>query len=74
MRELIKAKQEGWRAVIFFLVQRGEAQAFTPADAIDGEYGRLLREAVASGVEAFACRTLVSPTENRIEKKIPVQL
>ena len=74
LRELIKAKQEGWRAVIFFLVQRGEAELFSPADDIDAEYGRLLRDAVVCGVEAIACRTLVSPTENRVDKKIPVKL
>ena len=51
LRELMRARSEGWRAVIFFLVQRGEAASFTPADAIDPDYGRLLREAAAVGVE-----------------------
>ncbi len=74
LRDLMEAKQEGWRAVIFFLVQRGEAEAFTPADHIDPEYGRLLREAVNFGVEAFAYRTIVSQKENRVEKQIAVQL
>jgi sugar fermentation stimulation protein A len=74
LRDLMEAKQEGWRAVIFFLVQRGEAEAFTPADHIDPEYGRLLREAVNFGVEAFVYRTIVSQKENRVEKQIAVQL
>jgi len=60
--------------VIFFLVQRSEAEAFTPADEVDVKYGELLREAVHSGVEALAYRTVISPSESRIGMKIPVQL
>lgn len=74
LRELMAAVKGGWRAVIFFLVQRGEVEAFTPADEIDVEYGRLLRAAVASGVEPLAYRTLVSPQENLVGEQIPVQL
>ncbi len=72
--DLMEAKQAGWRAVIFFLVQRGEAEAFTSADNIDVEYGRLLREAVSSGVEVLAYRTVVSHEENRVEQQIAVRL
>jgi len=72
LRELLRARQEGYRAVIFFLVQRGEATAFTPADAIDFEYGRLLREVTAAGVEALAYKSVVSPEENRVGARIPI--
>jgi sugar fermentation stimulation protein A len=74
LRELLRARQEGWRAAVFFLVQRGEAQAFTPADAIDPEYGRLLRAAVAGGVEALAYRTLITPEMVTIDRALPVVL
>jgi sugar fermentation stimulation protein A len=74
LRDLVAALQEGWRAVIFFLVQRGEAEAFTPADAIDPAYGLLLRKAVEAGVEALAYRTVVSPTENRLGEPLAVLL
>lgn len=74
LHDLVEARQQGWRSVIFFLVQRGEAEAFMPADGIDAEYGRLLRAAVNVGVEALAYRTLVSHTENRIEKQLAVTL
>lgn len=74
LRDLLAARQSGWRAVIFFLVQRGEATAFRPADAIDAEYGRLLREVAAAGVEARAFRTLVSPQENRLGEEVAVLL
>jgi sugar fermentation stimulation protein A len=74
LRGLLQAKQEGWRAAVLFLVQRGEAAAFTPADAVDPEYGRLLRAAVAGGVEALAYRTRVTPQTVTIDRALPVVL
>jgi len=74
LRELLEAKRQGFRAVIFFLVQRGEAARLSPADDIDPEYGRLLRRVVDGGVEALAYRTLVTPEENRVDQRLPVVL
>ncbi len=74
LRELMAARSEGYRAVIFFLVQRGEATAFSPADAIDPEYGRLLRQAAAEGVEVLAYRSRVSVMDNRVAERLPVLL
>ena len=74
LRELAAAREDGYRAVIFFLVQRGEAETFSPADEIDPEYGRILREVTAQGVEALAYKTLVTPEENRVGERIPVVL
>jgi sugar fermentation stimulation protein A len=74
LTELRAAVSNGWRGVIFFLVQRGEATSFAPADEIDPDYGRLLREVVAAGVELLAYRTQTSPTENRVAERIPVVL
>lgn len=74
LRELLAVQQQGARAVIFFLVQRGEASAFTPADQIDPEYGRLLREVATAGVEVLAYRSIVTVEENRVGPRIPVLL
>jgi sugar fermentation stimulation protein A len=74
LRELMAAKSADYRAVIFFLVQRGEATAFAPADAIDPEYGRLLRQAAGQGVEVLAYRSCVSVSENRVDERLPVLL
>lgn len=74
LRELARAHAEGYRAVIFFLVQRAEATAFTPADAIDRRYGELLREVVAAGVEVLAYRSIVTPESTSIGVRIPVLL
>lgn len=74
LRELMRARAEGYRAVIFFLVQRGEATAFCPADEIDPEYGRLLRRAVDEGVEVLAYRSRVCVEANRVDVRLPVLL
>ncbi len=74
LKELLEACQQGYRSVIFFLVQRQEATVFSPADEIDPEYGRILREVVRSGVEAMAYKTIVTDKENRIDCAIPVIL
>ncbi|MFO7766788.1 MAG: DNA/RNA nuclease SfsA [Pelovirga sp.] len=72
--ELEAALRRGYRSVIFFLVQRGEALYFSPADKIDPEYGRLLRQAAATGVEVLAYKTRTTPEENRVAERISVKL
>ena len=74
LRELARARAEGYRAVIFFLVQRAEATSFTPADAIDPLYGQLLREVTAAGVEALAYRSVVTEEMTSVGVRIPVCL
>jgi sugar fermentation stimulation protein A len=74
LRELARAQAEGYRTVIFFLVQRGEATVFTPADSIDPRYGQLLREVTAAGVEALAYRSVVTTETTAIGARIPVLL
>lgn len=51
---LIKAAQEGWRAVQFFCISRTDTFLFSPADHIDALYGRALREAALNDVELQA--------------------
>ncbi|MFO7811857.1 MAG: DNA/RNA nuclease SfsA [Pelovirga sp.] len=72
--ELQEALTRGYRSVIFFLVQRSEARYFSPADKIDPEYGRLLRQVAAAGVEVLAYNTRTTPEENRVAEKIVVKL
>ncbi len=74
LNELLTAVNSGYRGVIFFLVQRGEVISFKPADAIDPEYGRLLRNVVEGGVEALAYKTRVTATETVIDQRIPILL
>ena len=72
LRELIAMCKSGHRGVIFFCVQRGDASDVAPADDIDPEYGKTLREALANGVEALAYRAQVSPEEIKLKTRLPV--
>lgn len=74
LKELMRVVREGDRGVIFFTVQRGDGHSVSPADAIDPEYGRLLRLALDNGVEALAYRALVTPEEIRLTERLPVLL
>ena len=74
LADLENAVKAGHRAMVLFLVQRSEARAFTPADHIDPEYGRLLRRAVKNGVEALACKTRIRPPYISLGRRIPVVL
>ena len=72
LRELAAMCEAGHRGVIFFCVQRVDALDVSPADDIDPEYGKTLREAMASGVEALAYRAEVSPQEISLLARLPV--
>jgi sugar fermentation stimulation protein A len=51
LQELAALKKKGKRAVIFFLVQRSDADCFAPADDVDPAYGRQLRRTIRDGVD-----------------------
>ena len=72
LRELIRLKARGLRAVQLYCVQRGDVREVRPADGIDHEYGRTLREAIAAGVEVLAYRAKVTTREIRLAERIPV--
>jgi len=72
LRELMRIKAAGLRPVQLYCVQRADVGEVRPADAIDAEYGRTLREAIDAGVEVLAYRARVTPSEIRIETRIPV--
>ncbi|MBT0654483.1 DNA/RNA nuclease SfsA [Geomobilimonas luticola] len=74
LRELIEVVRNGARGVIFFVVQREDCHSVSPADAIDPEYGRLLRLAVKNGVEALAYQAFVTPEAIQIVRPLPVML
>ena len=74
LKELIRLKRQGHRAVVFFVVQRGDCNYFRPADEVDPEYGRWLRRAVKAGVEALPYVAQVTPKGIVITKKIDIRL
>jgi len=72
LRELMRLKARGLRPVQLYCVQRGDVKEVRPADGIDHEYGRTLREAIAAGVEVLAYRARVTTREIRLAERIPV--
>ena len=72
--ELARAVLEGYRAAVVFVIQREDARACAPHDASDPAFGRTLREAVASGVEAYAYVCRVTRREIRLARAVPVLL
>jgi sugar fermentation stimulation protein A len=72
LRELARLKRQGLRPVQVYCVQRGDVNEVRPADGIDFEYGRTLREAIAAGVEVIAYRATVTAEEIRLAERIPV--
>ena len=74
LNELAKLKADGARAVIFFLVQRTDADRFSPADDIDPEYGRILRRVVKTGVEIIAYDVEISTVGIQLRKALPREL
>jgi sugar fermentation stimulation protein A len=72
LRELVRLRSQGLRPVQVYCVQRGDVREVRPADGIDHEYGRTLREAIAAGVEVLAYRARVTPQEIRLAERIPV--
>lgn len=56
LRELERCVAEGYRSVLLFVVQRVDVGRVVPADAIDPEYGRAFRSAIAGGVLPLAVR------------------
>ena len=55
--ELMELMEQGHSAEMVFTAQREDCQHFSPADEIDPEYGRLLREAAKQGlkISAYPC-------------------
>jgi len=59
--DLAKAKKEGYRACVLFIVQRTDAHMFAPDDETDPEFGKALRNAAKEGVEVYAYKMEISP-------------
>ncbi|MEE9285160.1 MAG: DNA/RNA nuclease SfsA [Dehalococcoidia bacterium] len=74
VRSLMAARERGDRAAIVFVVQRADAEAFAPHNEADAAFGETLREAYASGVEAYAYRCRVTRREIGLAGAIPVVL
>jgi sugar fermentation stimulation protein A len=72
--ELAERVAAGDRATLVFCCQRDDAITVGPADDIDPEYGHLLREVAAAGVEILGLGARVNPQFIQPERLVPVTL
>jgi sugar fermentation stimulation protein A len=65
---------QGFRAAVFFLIQRMDARAFRPAQELDPAYTAALRQAADAGVEILAYDVNLTLEEIEIQNPLPVLL
>jgi sugar fermentation stimulation protein A len=74
LQEMTALVRQGRRAVLCYCVQRSDAGEVRPADHIDATYGRVLRQALAAGVEAIAYGADVSVQGIDLVRPLPVSI
>ena len=71
LQELTRLASEGPGSAIFFLVQRIDADRFSPAFHIDPVYGQALQQANAAGVKILVYQASVSPEGIEVVNALP---
>jgi sugar fermentation stimulation protein A len=74
LTELVEMAASGHRAVMFFLVQRGDCTAVTTAADIDPVYDTAFRDALRRGVEILCYACNVSPEAIELGCRLPLRL
>lgn len=72
--EMTDMVREGHRAVMIYLIQRGDAKSFSFAEDVDPVYVAAFKAATMAGVEAIALRCRVTPEEIAVEKAVPIRV
>lgn len=74
LRELAKLVEQGHQGVIFFCIQRTDADRFRPAAHIDPTYAETLAEVSKKGVQILAYQAEVLPESIIIQRSLPCSL
>ena len=64
----------GDRCIMFYLIQRMDAELFRPADHIDPDYGNELRKAFKNGVEILVYAVFLDHEGIRLNNSVPFDL
>ncbi len=72
LAEMADMVREGHRAVMVYLIQRGDARRFSFARDVDANYGKAFDAAMAAGVEAIALRCRMGIEEIVVDKPVPI--
>lgn len=71
---LLKAKEEGKRAVMVYIIQRADVSIFAPAADIDSDYAKCLQEVHEKGVEVYPIRAIITPECIELGDLLPFEL
>ena len=74
LKELQELRKNNNRCVMFYLVQRMDAEIFTPEYPIDPAYGNELKKAKQNGVEILIYDVNIDLKKISINKKLPYKL
>ena len=74
LRELAAVRAGGDRAMLLYLVQRGDCEAVRLAADIDPAYAEAARDAQAAGVDFRAVDCRVTPEEIAVRRPLPVEV
>ena len=74
LEELIRAREAGYEAGVYFVVQMPGMRWVEPNDATHPQFGRALRRAAEAGVRVLALECRVEPDQLEITGEVPVKL
>ena len=74
LEEMSDMVRQGARAVMLYLVQRGDCAYFRVAADLDPAYDAGLRRALAAGVEALCWSCAITPEAIELDRPLPLRL
>ena len=74
LRELTAEVAKGNRAVMLYIIQRGDCRTFRPAHEVDPAYAAGLKAAADAGVEILAYSCHVSPQQITLADRLDISL
>lgn len=72
VEELIQAKKEGYRVIVFFVIQMKGAKYFMPNRDTHPEFAEALEKAAEAGVEIYAYDCQVTPEEITLAEEVKI--
>ncbi|SDK53213.1 DNA/RNA nuclease SfsA [Natronincola ferrireducens] len=72
--ELIEAKKQGFRTAVFFIIQRDDANKFTPNQEMDEAFYKAVLLAKKVDVEFYAYTCHVTPNSLRLKNQLEIIL
>lgn len=69
IKELMKLMEQGHKAELIFTIQRQDVQGFAPAEDIDPEYAKLLRQAIKKGLIVSPVIVVIDQNEVYLTQK-----